>query len=399
MPSFPGSTRYSAESMRASIAVNRPFHSVLLANTLRRFVDGVDLYTSAPRRFFRGLEPSVNIHMVPAPFAILGHLTGLRMSGTLASLDFRIFDRQVAATMRPSELLIGWAGMCLSSALKAKRAGSRFILDRACPHLDFQQAIVQREAELTGLRYEAPSNAGRNRQLEEYELADAILVPSRYTVDTFPEHLRQKLVKAPLLGRCSFAKEARTARNPVFTVGVVGSDPLRKGYVYLLRAWKKLALPNAKLLLRTVPGFKGYPLLEKLLSELPNVEFVGYVPNVADFYARCDVFVLPSVDDGFGMALIEAMSNGLPSVATSNCGASELLADGADALVVRPANEDDLATAILSLYESEDLRVKLALAAHRRAREIVDANLYERAIAGLISRVQDRQPVTAESVV
>lgn len=384
--------------MRATIAVNRPFHSVLLANTLRRYVEGIDIYSSAPRRFFRGLEPSVNTHMVPAPFAIIGHLTRLQMSRTLASLDFRIFDRGVAATMRPSELFIGWAGMSLSSARKAKRTGSRFVLDRACPYWDFQQAIVQREAELIGLGYEAASTANRNRQLEEYELADAILVPSKYTVDSFPEHLRQKLVKAPLLGRCGFAREPRTERNPVFTVGVVGGDPLRKGYVYLLRAWKKLALPNARLLLRTVPGFKGYPLLEELLSELPDVEFLGYVPNIEDFYARCDVFVLPSVDDGFGMALIEAMSNGLPSITTSNCGASELLVDRTDALVVRPASEEDLAAAILSLYESEDLRVKLALAAHKRAREIVDANLYDRAIAGLISGVKGRQPETAESV-
>jgi len=46
-------------------------------------------------------------------------------------------------------------------------------------------------------------------------------------------------------------------------------------------------------------------------SESKNVELVKFVPNMADFYGRCDVFVLPSVDDGFGMALVEAMAHGL----------------------------------------------------------------------------------------
>ena len=383
---------------KAVIAVNRPFHSVLLANTLRRYVEEVDIYTSAPRRFFRGLEPSVQTHLVPSPFAIIGHLTRFRVPRKLFSLDLRIFDLEVAATMRSGELLVGWAGMCQYSARRAKRAGSRFVLDRACPYWDFQQAIVQREAELIGLRPTATSTAGRNRMLEEYELADAILVPSKYTADSFPEHLQQKLVKAPLLGRCGFAKAVRTGRGKVFTLGVVGGDPLRKGYVYLLRAWKRIALPNAKLLLRTVPGFRGYPVLEELLGGLTNVEFVEYVPNISEFYEHCDAFVLPSVDDGFGMALIEAMANGLPCIATTNCGATELLTDRQHALVIRPASDEDLAAAILELYQSEDLRLHLAFGAYRRAKEIVEANLYDHAIVELLSRVAEKRPTVVGTV-
>jgi glycosyltransferase involved in cell wall biosynthesis len=202
-------------------------------------------------------------------------------------------------------------------------------------------------------------------------------------------------VKAPLLGRTKIADAPRTGRNDVFTVGVVGGSPLRKGYLYLLKAWKKLALPNAKLLIRSGGGFAGFPGLEELMKQLPNVELVGYVPDISDFYKRCDVFVLPSVDDGFGMALLEAMSNYVACVASSNCGASEFITSGRDGIVVDPASEDQLAEAILRLYQSEDLRREMGAAAVETARNIAASGQYDRAIDSLMTSL-GKNPMHAD---
>jgi glycosyltransferase involved in cell wall biosynthesis len=261
------------------------------------------------------------------------------------------------------------------------------VLDRACPYCDFQQALVRREAERVGVEFTPQPAWFRDRQLEEYALADAIIVPSTYTARTFPSELQHKLVRAPLLGRTKEAEGPRTERNEVFTVGVVGGSPLRKGYLYLLKAWKKLALPNAKLVIRSGGGFAGFPALEALIKEMPNVELIGYVPDIADFYRRCDVFVLPSVDDGFGMALVEAMSNYVPCVASSNCGASEFITSGRDGIVVEPASEDQLADAILRLYQSEDLRREMGAAAAATARAVAASRQYDLAIDSLMSRL------------
>jgi glycosyltransferase involved in cell wall biosynthesis len=170
--------------------------------------------------------------------------------------------------------------------------------------------------------------------------------------------MQSKIIQAPLLGRCPFPENVTYERNPVFTVGTVGGEPLRKGYLYLLEAWKKLALPHAKLLIRS--DFTGYPVLEELAASMPSVELIGYMPDIAGFYRKCDLFVLPSVDDGFGMALYEAMANGVPAIATTHCGSSELLASGRDAVIIEPMSTDQLAHAILSLYESEELRRQMA---------------------------------------
>jgi glycosyltransferase involved in cell wall biosynthesis len=284
------------------------------------------------------------------------------------------------------DLHIGWASQALFAARHIRNRGGAFVLDRACPHRDFQEALVERESERLGVPYLPQPQWFRNRQLEEYDLADAILVPSEYTAQTFPESLRSKLVKAPLLGRCSAPKAVRTGRHQPFTVGVVGGSPIRKGYLYLLQAWRNLALPNSKLLLRC-GDLTGFPALLQLLREMNNVSFVGYVPDISDFYQQCDVFVLPSVDDGFGMALIEAMLNGRACVTTSNTGASELLTNGRDGIVIDAANVDQLAATILRLYENEELRQEMGAAAALRARDIADSGLYDRAIGSLLSKV------------
>jgi glycosyltransferase involved in cell wall biosynthesis len=214
-----------------------------------------------------------------------------------------------------------------------------------------------------------------------------ILVPSEYTRSSFPPELQSKLVLAPLLGKVSGAPAAAPAAKSTFAVGVIGNSPLRKGYLYLLRAWKKLALPDAQLLIRCAGGFDDYPALRQLLRELPNVKLVPYISDLSSFYRGLDAFVLPSVDDGFGMALFEALSSGVPVIATRACGATELLKDGLDSIIVPPGDEDALAEPILRLYESKELRRSLGEAGATTAVRVQESRAYETAIRGLVARL------------
>ena len=96
-----------------------------------------------------------------------------------------------------------------------------------------------------------------------------------------------------------------------------------------------------------------------MLRELPNVEIVRYVENMSDFYRRCDAFVFPTIDDGFGMALLEAMAHGLPAITTTHCGAAELFTPDKDLIVVPAQNAENLASAMQSLYSSAETRACL----------------------------------------
>ena len=383
--------------MRIAISLPRPFHSVMLANTLLPYANAIEILSSTPRRFFKRLDDSVRTSFVPCPMSIASHILHWNIPASMSRASTIFFDHSVAALMGTPDLYLGWATVCLQSALAAKRRGAHFVLDRACPHCDFQQSLIQRESEKVGIAFSHQPEWFRQRQLDEYELADAILVPSGYTWRSFPDHLRPKLVKAPLSGRCAYPKHIDLRRNRTFTVGVVGGHPLRKGYLYLLKAWERLALPNARLLLRS-GTFCDYPLLEGMVKRLNNVEFVNFVPEIAEFYQRCDVFVLPSIDDGFGMALFEAMANGRPCITTTNTGASELLTHGRDALIVEPANEEQLANSILRLYESEELRRTLARAGRRTAGSILSLPKYAQGIASLMRRIDWPMPKQLEEI-
>ncbi len=376
--------------MKVVIAVVRPFHIAMMANALQRHAESVAVYSSAPRKFFGKLDPNVETHMVPAPAEILSKFIPLPHVASLRGVA--IWDRLVAAAMPKADLVIGMATTSLATGRAAQRRGGRFALDRACPHVDFQQELTRVEAAKVGANFNPEPAWFRERQIVEYEMADIILTPSDYTARSFPAGLREKCIIAPLLGRVSVKGKTRPARNTPFTVGVLGGDPLRKGYLYLLEAWKRLALPDARLMIRSSSNFSKFPKLHELLKDMPSVEVIDYIPDITDFYQRCDLFVLPSVDDGFGMALFEAMANGVPSISTHNCGASELLIGGREGLIIDARSVDQLAEAILKLYEDEELRQEIALAGQQTIERITTARLYETVLTSVLHRDAPRQP-------
>ena len=370
--------------MKVAISVVRPFHVTKMANALGKHAESVDIWTTAPRRYFHHLNNGVRTHLVPAPVEIAARILKLRLVPEAFQRGIVWWDRMVAAMMPRTDVVIGFATQTLHTGQAARRRGGHFALDRACPHVDFQQELVRRESEKTGAVFTPEPAWFRERQLLEYETADTILVPSHYSARTFPAHLQSKLLLAPLLGRAQAKGAVRLERNTPFTVGVLGGHALRKGYLYLLEAWRKLNLPNARLLIRSSSDFSAYPKLAELLRETPNVELIEYVPNIAEFYQRCDLFVLPSLDDGFGMALFEAMANGVPAIATRNCGASELLTDGVDGLVIDAGDVEALADAIETLYRDEPRRQALALAGQATVERISTTTLYEDALRQLL---------------
>ena len=364
-------------SVRVAITAIRPIQSALIANALAPHADRVTILSSAPRRYFRGLAPAVALRLVPSPAQVLHNLLRGTLPKRFHRWDVELWDRAAARLLPLSDAVIGFATQSLHTLHHAKSRGARTILDRACPHVDFQQAIVRDEAVKVGARYLPEPPWFRQRQLDEYATADAIVVPSRYSADTFPPGLRPKIVIAPLLPRELTRTAAPRPATAEFTLGVLGGNPLRKGYLYLLEAWHQLALPNARLLLRA-PDLTPYPRLAALARH-PTIERIGFLPHISDFYARCDAFALPSVDDGFGMALLEAMAHGVPVLTTTHTGASELLTDGVDGLITPPFSAEALAEAILRLYQSPALRQSIGQAGQATVARVEQQQLFEQA--------------------
>lgn len=157
------------------------------------------------------------------------------------------------------------------------------------------------------------------------------------------------------------------------TLLFVGRIEARKGIPYLLHAYRavKDEVPSARLVIVGEGGLKHEYEQLAAKMQLEDVHFDGYVsPDcLAGYYQRADVFCSPStVNESFGITLLEAMASHAPAVATSINGSNTLGEDGVTGLIVPPKEPELMAEAILHVLESESLATSLADAAQERAR-------------------------------
>lgn len=144
----------------------------------------------------------------------------------------------------------------------------------------------------------------------------------------------------------------------------------QKGYRYLLRALAQLDKSiNAHLwILGEGPLKAELVQLAQSLGISDRVSFLGFRNNPRDYMAVADVFVLSSLWEGFGNVIIEAMSVGAPIVSTDcNHGPGEIINDGVDGLLVKCADQNDLARALSKVLCDSDLRKELSEGALDRA--------------------------------
>ena len=138
-----------------------------------------------------------------------------------------------------------------------------------------------------------------------------------------------------------------------------------KGVNYLLEAMEiiKRSVPNIRLMI--VGDGKERERLEERSEQLRLVDivtFVGQVPNnrVHEYMSAGDVFVLPSLSEGFANVNLEAMAAGLPIIATRVRGIPEFIIDRKNGFLVNPGDATDLADKLLVLIKDRELRTKIS---------------------------------------
>ena len=172
------------------------------------------------------------------------------------------------------------------------------------------------------------------------------------------------------------ARRARAAGPVSPPLGDVGRPLLlsvgrlaeQKGHRFLIAAMPEVLAghPDATLLLAG-EGHLRPALVQQAASLGGRVRFLGVRDDVPALLSAADAFVFPSLWEGQGNALLEAMAVGAPVVATGIPSTLETLADGESALLVPPADAAALAAALLRILDDRELAGRLADAARRRA--------------------------------
>lgn len=221
---------------------------------------------------------------------------------------------------------------------------------------------------------EMPSPAFAARIEREWSLADRIIVNSSHSRDSLaakgvPE---AKIKVLPLAYRPKRAGGLRTWRGDgPFTVLWAGNVTLVKGFAAFYACARRLAGPR----FRFVCAGGLYLKPEFVRHASAYIEFLGHVPpmDMDALYERAQVLAFPTLSDGFGLVQLEAMSRGLPVVATPHCG--EVVEEGVNGFRIPAENGDALAQALERLAGDPALYARLSAGASRTAEARAGADL------------------------
>lgn len=183
------------------------------------------------------------------------------------------------------------------------------------------------------------------------------------------------------------------ANSDNFVILTVAALHPRKGLDTLIKSFTKTgeAFPKAKLII-TGEGPQR-PTLEKLIKKLSldnKVVLTGQQENIPYLMKSADMFVLPSDKEAFGLVLLEAMTTGLPIIASNVGGIPDIIKNNKNGILVNPGNADELSEKMIKLITNKALREKLAYVGHHDVKEF-DAEIMAKKTAQIYNHVMNNK--------
>jgi glycosyltransferase involved in cell wall biosynthesis len=181
--------------------------------------------------------------------------------------------------------------------------------------------------------------------------------------------------------------------NPV--IGTAARLVPLKGIVHLIRAFSFLRseFPFVRLeIAGTGPEESALKQEAAKLGLDACVRFLGWQSDLTSLFAKWDMFVLPSLEEGFGIALVEAMAAGLPVIGTTVGGILEIVEHGKTGLLVTPGDPHALADQIATLLRDTEERKRLGLAGWARVRNNFSQESMVSAVEAIYERLLTVRP-------
>lgn len=294
------------------------------------------------------------------------------------------FDKWVAKNvLEKGNLAFGYESTSLYTFRQAKQSNLPCILyqpiacaEKALELLDEERKRFPQFANT--LRYNwFPPEEIKNKKEERF-LADAIICASTFTKNSLIEQgvKAEKIFVEPYgVDQELFSPSKEKYTN--FSVIWASSYTQTKGIVYLLEALARKPVPNIELVLAGYP-FGSDPVL--MYEDQVKVNRIGKVSNeeISKIMRKCHVHVFPTLVEGFGRNLIEAMSSGLPVITTPNCAGPDLIEDGVTGFIVPIRDVDAICEKLLWIYKNPEPSMEMGQRAKERVASLTKANYRHR---------------------
>lgn len=357
--------------MKVSISVGGRFHAFDLAGFLEKNGYLNELITSYPA-------------FTAKPFGVPEKKVKSILVKELVERFFRQilkleFPKPVSANLydwlasfrfsKGSDIYIIWSSYALISIkrIRKKNKNATIVLERGSAHIAVQNKL------LVSVGVKRPVwQSIIQKEEKEYQKADFISLPSQFSMQTFldcgidPKKLNVNPYGVDLSGFLPNRK-----KEPVFCIGYVGVMSSQKNVKGLIEACEQLIDKGYSLKLLLVGGLEIGGVTKEFLTSFGWVDYVGKVPQseLQTYYCKMDLFVLNSVQDGFGMVILQALACGVPVIATENTGAPDVVRDGINGYIIPVNATVCLSDKIRFLIENPNLLPELS----HNARKSVDS--------------------------
>jgi glycosyltransferase involved in cell wall biosynthesis len=245
-------------------------------------------------------------------------------------------------------------------------------LNQRLPAMHFARSVVTFHDLFVMSEYSTPEFRARflAQARDAAARADLILTISQFTKTQVVGLLgvAEPRVRVVHHGCGAWASLASPAREREPVILHVGAIQKRKNITRLVEAFESLE-SGWKLVLAGSQGYGAEAILARIRRSkaAERIVITGYVTEqqLAEWYARASIFAFPSLDEGFGMPVLEAMAAGVPVVTSNRSALPEVAGDAA--LLVDPEDTEALREALRQLITNEDLRAKLISSGRARA--------------------------------
>ena len=302
------------------------------------------------------------------------------------------FDNWVASCLpRFGNLAFGYESSSLLTFRRARSLGIPRVLYQPIACAETAAVLLDEEKQrfpalADTLRYNWFPEAELERRREERNLADAILCASAFT--------RQSLIDAGVaaekirvepygVDQSLFTPSAEKFAN--FSVIWAGSYTQTKGIGYLLDALARKPVPGVELVLAGYPyGTDAVALYEDGI----RVRRLGHISRqeLSKVMRRCHAHVFPTIVEGFGRNIIEAMASGLPVVTTPNCAGPDLIEDGVTGFIIPIRDVDAICERLAWIHDKPQEAMEMGERARQRVSSMNQAD-YRRRFADRIHSV------------
>jgi len=302
------------------------------------------------------------------------------------------FDSEICAHLAGVQLFDGVMGQCCHAFEMLSKKRVPLILTALNTHIDSVAEVLEEEHRRLQVRSPSFVHSGmRLRVRREIERASCIRAVSELVKQSFIERgfAAERIdVVLPAVDLDYFRPVEN--KDDVFRVlAVLTIDP-RKGIYYLLQAFEKAAIPRSELVIIGATGDRwSREMLQHFTSRLKNIRVQAadvLKEPIEATYGQASVFVHPAIEDGFGLAVGQALACGKPVITTRQTGASQLITDGQNGYVLECRDVDGLVDRLRLLARNESLLKQFSAAAPQAVAHLGYPS-FAQEVARLYSRV------------